>query len=976
MKSRILSGLLATLLLSSTATTAFAVNDANLLVDNATPVYSIPQSKNNTTLTFTAQLPAEYNTDEMGSAISAQVTEIIHSRLAFYGLEDAVSVVVSTKKTVTVTLTPNADQEAVIAAVTKPGVLQIQDGDGTVWLSNDAVNAAESKTGADNTYYLELHLTDAAKTKLTEAYAALKDKSSQDLTAFLDGKKIGSFSLKEKINDSYSLLGDLSQDDSKEAAGLLNIGALPVTLKQSDGTETLSDTTTKDAEQPVPNNTATADVAQPTSETPATADPEQPTPDDTATTDPEQPDSQPENAPAPTETPTFSDIQGHWAEDAMLDAVSRGLLNGADGKLSPDATVTSAEIVTILNRALGATTIDNINDMTNVPADAWYRNDVAKAVYLGIVKKTDKRDFNAGANRAQTFEMLSRGFALETTNRGDALAGFTDTDSMTESQKNAASVLVQQKIITGTSPNKLSPTGAVTRAQFMTMLLRIMPQTASTADEIDSLSDSALISSPSVELNGAVQGNRICNANTKKVSLSNVQTNGRIILKGAENVEVTGDGSGTIEQLVVDPANAATVTLPEGMKVNRLLIAGGSKGGTVTINGQTDTIEVTASDRRIVLSDMDATNLTVTGGGNVIILQGNVKHIRTSVDAAYTTITTAGKETETVVLEGRNATLGGSGHAKSIDVRAGDCTVTLETDKKTENIPSALKDINIIAGVPTKITPTNSTLITQFKFTNVEKPFTCKLEWYQDGKLLTDSTIENYQIQEGGYVRHTTPFTFQRGMPKSVKMSVKLTWRNPSTNKEENRISEKEIPIENYSDEWYVMRDGAEVVKRVSSVYNGDYTTAYARDNDYSSTDKELWINAKGYSSNTEYLCWINRAYQHVNVFQGSRMNWKLVKSFIVGTGASGTPTPVGETVVSYKDKWGWTTGTYTVRPVVGFYPGTGYAFHSRLCYPGTETEFDYSSGYPVSHGCVRMQRNDINWIYNNIPVGTKVVIF
>ena len=130
------------------------------------------------------------------------------------------------------------------------------------------------------------------------------------------------------------------------------------------------------------------------------------------------------------------------------------------------------------------------------------------------------------------------------------------------------------------------------------------------------------------------------------------------------------------------------------------------------------------------------------------------------------------------------------------------------------------------------------------------------------------------------------------------------------------------------------------------------------------------------YSSNTNYLVWINRAYQHVNVFTGSKGNWKLTKSFIVGTGAASTPTPVGVTTVSYKLKAGWTTGTYTVRPVVGFYPGTGYAFHSRLCYPGTSTEYDFSSGYPVSHGCVRMKHNDINWIYNNVPIGSTVVIF
>ena len=199
---------------------------------------------------------------------------------------------------------------------------------------------------------------------------------------------------------------------------------------------------------------------------------------------------------------------------------------------------------------------------------------------------------------------------------------------------------------------------------------------------------------------------------------------------------------------------------------------------------------------------------------------------------------------------------------------------------------------------------------------------------------------------------------------------------NPSTGETEQVYAQKTVPIENYSAEWYAQRDAAAILKQVSSVYRGNYTTSYAANNDYSKTTKEVWINAKGYSSNTNYLVWINRAYQHVNVFTGSKGNWKLTKSFIVGTGAASTPTPVGVTTVSYKLKAGWTTGTYTVRPVVGFYPGTGYAFHSRLCYPGTDTEYDFSSGYPVSHGCVRMKHNDINWIYNNVPIGSTVVIY
>src|SRR5699024_12515792 len=52
--------------------------------------------------------------------------------------------------------------------------------------------------------------------------------------------------------------------------------------------------------------------------------------------------------------------------------------------------------------------------------------------------------------------------------------------------------------------------------------------------------------------------------------------------------------------------------------------------------------------------------------------------------------------------------------------------------------------------------------------------------------------------------------------------------------------AEKTVPIENYSDEWYYERDVNRVLNLVSSVYAGNYTTAYAVNGDYSQTEKEI----------------------------------------------------------------------------------------------------------------------------------------
>lgn len=47
---------------------------------------------------------------------------------------------------------------------------------------------------------------------------------------------------------------------------------------------------------------------------------------------------------------------------------------------------------------------------------------------------------------------------------------------------------------------------------------------------------------------------------------------------------------------------------------------------------------------------------------------------------------------------------------------------------------------------------------------------------------------------------------------------------------------------------------------------------------------------------------------------------------------------------------------------------GNGFLFHG--------TPFKNSIGLPATHGCVRLRDEDIEWMYENIPVGTKVYVY
>ena len=166
-----------------------------------------------------------------------------------------------------------------------------------------------------------------------------------------------------------------------------------------------------------------------------------------------------------------------------------------------------------------------------------------------------------------------------------------------------------------------------------------------------------------------------------------------------------------------------------------------------------------------------------------------------------------------------------------------------------------------------------------------------------------------------------------------------------------------------------------EALRTVTSGYAGNYTLDWALNHDYTPEMKTAWVNAKGYSSKSQYLIWVNLTYQRVNIFQGSQGNWTLIRQALCGSGKSSTPTVRGVFATTYKQS-SWNYGSYYCGPVVRFYGG--YAFHSRLEYwpMGSGRYYDGRIGFPISHGCLRMYDDDIWWIYNNIPSGTTVVVY
>lgn len=925
LKKRLISGLLVVMML---LTSAFAANDTG-------------SATGSVDFLLDPVLAADYDAAALDTDLAA-AQKTVSARLALDGVTDAAVTTEDGKLSVSIPQdtagTRSAEEWA--ARLTRDFSCRLTDDEGHEW-ALDRADIADAKAVETAPEYAVVTFSDSGKAKLDEAVADVLKNADDDLT-FHWGTQAFTVPVKKDMDTASVQLGGsidpLRAGGAKYLAGMLLTDPLPFTMQYA------------------------AAVSEPTA-------PTQPT-EPTTPTEPAAP-----TQPTTPSASKFPDIPGHWAANSLTRAVELGLLKGVNGKMLPDNSVKRSEAIVILNRTLGASQTDDISGLTGTPATAWYANDLAKAIHLGLIDGTDARNFDTAASRAEAFVLIARAFVYDRAeSAADELSAFNDTGSMTAEQRHAAAALIAAGIVKGSSAGKLSPDRTLTRAEFVTMLLRIAPNFPGAEDDLSALTGGALLTAPSVSLDSdTLSGDRVFAATSTDVTLSGVTTgSSRVILKGAENAALRVQNDSTLSTIALDPAGAATASLTGGSSAETLVIAG--RGGDVTVSGPCENIEITAANRTIRLSNTAADTLTVTGSGNTIVVDGTVGAVSVNAGAKNNTLTLNGP-VDTLVAAGIGAKIGGSGKAKSIDVRAANCTVTLKADSQIENVDTGLAGVTIRLGVPTRVTAGGS-LLTQASFDGVDEEKLCTAQWYQDGKALDGFKNTHFALRSGAISNHTSTFTFTKNMKTSVTVGFKLTYENPSTGETEEAYNEVTVPIENYSDDWYYQRDVSRVLAKVSSEYRGNYTTSYAVNNDYSTTEKEVWVNAKGYSSKTQYLIWVNRAYQHANVFQGSKGNWKLVKSFLVGTGAAGTPTPTGLTTVSYRDASGWTTSTYTVRPVVGFYPGTGYAFHSRLCSPGTDNEYDFSAGYPISHGCVRMYKSDIHWIYNNIPVGTTVAIF
>ncbi len=184
--------------------------------------------------------------------------------------------------------------------------------------------------------------------------------------------------------------------------------------------------------------------------------------------------------PRPVPASEFSDMPDNWSTAALKNAVTNGLLIGDNGKILPDDNLTRAQMAAIINRAFGASQSASLSEYTDVPANAWYYDEMAKAVQMKtFVGSGDKLYPDTGITREEVFVVLARAFKLTGADER-ALDKFSDKDAVSFWAKDGAASLVASGYIRG-SYGKINPGQAITRAEFAQMMDNLLKTYIKTA---------------------------------------------------------------------------------------------------------------------------------------------------------------------------------------------------------------------------------------------------------------------------------------------------------------------------------------------------------------------------------------------------------------------------------------------------------------------------------------------------------------
>lgn len=678
-----------------------------------------------------------------------------------------------------------------------------------------------------------------------------------------------------------------------------------------------------------------------------------------------------------------------WSRQALIFAVRNGILVGvSDDDLAPKSNTTHAQLAAMLMRILKPEKLADLSDYCDVRSGSWYYKDMQKAVALGLFPIVPGSKYlypYIAVTREEVFVVLARMFGVHSDSR-QAIYSFPDWADVSEWAATDLSAMIEAGYVSG-SDGKLLPQESITREQLAQVLFEMLTKIGTSLDTTDFTGRMAL-ASDTVPANTTIHGDLLLSANTYSIDLDHLTVTGRLIIQG----------NGLIHLYLT------------GCNIGELVIARDSE-----VHSDTSLPHITNFKTLRLFADAE----TIDNYGLLVLFE---PHTVNTVNVMNQGRVSVGENAliQNLNILGDDVFINGKGTVQNLTVRGENLLNHVAVVQNTVNDPyNTAEDVTVTRldnGVATVASPTVNLGL---KLANMPEGWSeCLVRWFVDGKEVQRD--DRLLLQEGSVVSLSHNFkSFLDGNHDKVRFTVYFTCRGKGVL--------LYLGYVNVADAIRVMADGIRTqnvqgkLRYTSSLYSNMYLSGYIKDysagtqvtilqsreasytkvrtpdgkvgwmkyanvavigdkyyitTDYPTPVKEYFVNkVKNWGSKTGYLIWVSLYTQRINIFQGSKGNWKLVRTGPIASGKNYCPTPVEDVEILYKTKQ-WSYAHYYCHHVSVFDEARG--FHSRPTRYASDGGgiYDYAIGYPASSGCVRLMDADCIYIYDTCPTTTGVHIY
>lgn len=309
-------------------------------------------------------------------------------------------------------------------------------------------------------------------------------------------------------------------------------------------------------------------------------------------------------------TAKAADLKGHWASNVVTDWLNKGLISGyPDGSFKPDASMSRAEFMVIVNKVYNFTSEKEIS-FSDVKSTDWYYNIVKKASAAGYISGYPNGTMapNMPIQRQEVASIFSK---LESLNEDTKIAqAFKDVPA-TGWANGYIGAVVKAGFFSGYGNGLFKPSANIERGEAVVATDRIYetravryssPGTYGPVTGNEIVSGDVLVKSEGVILqNMTIKGNLTIDDSIAQgtVELNNVNVEGQTFIKGGgpDSIKIK-DGSYN-KIIMMKVSDSPVRLLAKGVKDLVVEVAPISQGGQVIFEGDFKSILLAASGLKV-----------------------------------------------------------------------------------------------------------------------------------------------------------------------------------------------------------------------------------------------------------------------------------------------------------------------------------------------------------------------------------------